>query len=112
MISPLDVYYEIMVSRISPQVPNTLGSTMSLRLELWTGLPLFTELPILRLLERFPKNASIRKECTEVCTDAKQYGCQHSGIRSRKGERRGAVCRTVVPKEVGRDRCRTSVGAY
>jgi hypothetical protein len=45
----------------------------------------FTELPILRLLGRFPKDAAIRKECTEVCTDAKQDGCEHSGIRYRKG---------------------------
>ena len=37
-----------------------------------------------RLLGSFPKDASIRKECTEVCTDAKQDGCEHSGIRSRK----------------------------
>ena len=40
-------------------------------------VPPFTELPILRLLGCFPKDAAIRKECTEVCTDAKQDGCEH-----------------------------------
>src|SRR5215204_3701673 len=59
-----------------------------------------------RRMPRFEKNVP---KCVQ--TPSRMGANIRASVPARKGERRGAVCRTVVLQEEGRDGCRTRAEA-